>query len=491
MEVGISSSKLLESKSDILIFLTEEETKTMKKSPKNAIQKLAQENVSLSSFKGKLSDTLIVPVRKKPFKRILLSGLGKKKAVDLETVRRATHVGLRKIASLKLKHILATLPTLEFTDKELVRAISDGLRLSNYDFDKYKTEKGSKLFRVSKATILVPKVTEELKKTLFYSKVTCDANYLVRDLQSDDADVVTPEYLVKVARDIAKSKKLKIKVLNRSALKKNKLNMILGVGQGSRFEPHMIIIEYKGNPKSKEKIALVGKGITYDTGGLDIKTRMMAEMNMDMSGAAVVLAAIKAISELGLNKNVIAVAPVCENAVSANSQKPGSVLKSYSGKTVEVGNTDAEGRLILADAMAYTVKNYKPTKIVDFATLTGAVIAALGHNYAGLFSTDQDADKILSAGESSGELVWRMPLPKDYAEFLKSSKADLNNISNYPGYCAGAITAALFLKEFVGDTPWTHIDIAGTARSNKRKFYNPPMGTGFGPRLVCDFLSGQ
>jgi len=489
MDIKLDDKNILDSKEDVMLFLSEEDTTSITKKSKSELHRIVHNNISLSSFKGKLSDVLVVPVESEPFRRVVLCGIGKKSKVDLESLRRAAHNGLRTASDLKQDSISIIPPRLKFPKTEIVRALSDGFRLSNYEFDKYITEKNSKFFHIKSISIYVDKTDRTLEEVLEYSKITCDATYLARDLQSDDADIVNPEYLVKVAKDIAKSQKLKIKVLSKPKLLREGLNMILGVGQGSRFDPYLIILEYNGNPKSKEKTAIVGKGITYDTGGLDIKPRMMSEMNIDMSGSAVVLATMKAVSELKLKKNIIMVAPVCENAVGSLAQKPGAVLKSYSGKTVEVENTDAEGRLILADAISYVIKKYKPTQIIDFATLTGSIIVALGYKYAGLFSTDRAANKIITAAAKTGELVWRMPLPEDYAKFLKSKKADLRNVSTYPNHYAGSITAALFLKEFTEDIPWTHIDIAGTSRLNKRDFYNPPFGTGFGPRLLCDFFS--
>lgn len=492
MKVGISTSDVLKSKADLVLFLTEEKTKDLAKSVEKPFD-LVKDHIPLSSFKGKISNTLVVPVKGNPFKRVILSGLGKEKEADYEIIRRAAHSALHAVAKLKIKSISTVVPKLKLNETNILRAISDGFRLSNYDFDKYKTEKDSRLSRISDATIHVKNVTKDMKTTLLYSKVTCDATILCRDLQSDNADDINSEYLAKFAQKLAKSHNLKLKLLNKRQLQKEGLNLITGVAQGSRFEPHLIILEYNGDKNSKEKTAIVGKGITYDTGGLDIKTRWMADMHMDMSGAAIVLSAIKAAAELKLKKNIIAVAPVAENAVGQNSQKPGTVVKSYSGKTVEIGNTDAEGRLVLADALAYVNKNYNPSKIIDFATLTGAMLIALGHNHAGIWTTDEKlTTELKAAGDTSGDLLWEFPLVKDYAKYMKSKKADLNNISSYRAHgmgVAGSTTAALFLKNFVGSTTWAHIDVAGTAMFEKRRFYRPRDGTGFGVRLLLDYFS--
>jgi len=478
MKINLRKGEVYDSKGSILLFMTEEQIKNLD----GKLIDLIDASIHAEDFKGKKNEKLVIPVVGRSFNRMVLIGLGKRDKLNNESFRCAAHTALQLFSSLKVKEF----STFAEYDVDIVRALSDGFRLSNYSFDKYKTEKDDKFFRIEKIDMYVHDIKSEFERAIDFSEISCDATNFVRDLQTEDADTVNPEYLADLAKSMSTKYKLHLDLLGRSALKRNGLGLLLGVGQGSRFEPHLIILEYKGDPSSKEKIALVGKGVTYDTGGLNIKIRAMEEMNMDMSGAAVVLGIIRAAAELKLKKNIIVVAPVVENAVGVNSYKPGAILDSYLGKTVEIGNTDAEGRLALADALAYVVKNYKPTRIVDFATLTGSIVAALGNDYAGLFSTDEKVDKIISSGDYVGETVWRMPLPEDYNDFLKSQRADLNNISSVPE--AGAITAALFLKNFVGDTPWTHIDIAGSAMRNKSKNYWPKYGTGFGVRLMLEWL---
>jgi len=478
MKINLRKGEVYDSKGSILLFMTEEQIKNLD----GKLIDLIDASIHAEDFKGKKNEKLIIPIVGRSFNRMVLIGLGKRDKLNNEIFRGAAHTALQLFSGLKVKEF----STFAEYDVDIVRALSDGFRLSNYSFDKYKTEKDDKFIRIEKIDMYVHDIKSEFERAINFSEISCDATNFVRDLQTEDADTVNPEYLADLAKSMSTKYKLHLDLLGRSALKRNGLGLLLGVGQGSRFEPHLIILEYKGDPSSKERIAIVGKGVTYDTGGLDIKLRSMKEMNTDMSGAAVVLGVIRAAAELKLKKNILAVAPVVENAVGTKSYKPGTILDSYLGKTVEIGNTDAEGRLALADAMAYVVKNYKPSRIVDFATLTGSIVAALGEDYAGLFSTDKVADKILEAGDYVGEKVWRMPLPDDYNELLKSKIADLNNISssNY----GGAITAALFLKNFVGETPWTHIDIAGTARGSKRKHYWPVYGTGFGVRLMLEWL---
>jgi len=271
MKIGLSSGDLLKSKNDVLLLVTEEDLKSFKKSVKPIIYDLIHYNVSMSSFKGKLKESLVVPVEKQPFDRVILSGLGKKSKVDAETLRRAAYVGLSTASRLKLNSLATALPTVKLSDREMVRAISDSFRLGNYKFDKYITDKDSKLHLVSEAKIHVNKITKQLEDALLYSKISCDATLLARDLESSDGDEINSEYLAKFAQKLARTHKLKLKLLGRKQLQKEGLNLILGVGQGSRFEPHLIILEYNGDKSSKERTAIVGKGITFDTGGLDLK----------------------------------------------------------------------------------------------------------------------------------------------------------------------------------------------------------------------------
>lgn len=262
---------------------------------------------------------------------------------------------------------------------------------------------------------------------------------------------------------------------------------MLAVAAGSQSKPSLVVLEH--NPKgAKKTVALIGKGVTFDSGGLNIKTGgSMSEMKSDMSGAAAVAATMIALARLKPKVNVIGAIPLVENMPSGKATRPGDIIRSYAGKTVEIGNTDAEGRLILIDAMAYVVKKYKPQTLIDLATLTGACVIALGEKIAAVFSNDdQLASSIVASGEKTHERCWQMPLPDDYKELLKSDFADINNISSTRW--GGAITAALFLSEFAGDTHWAHIDIAGPAYSKKESAYCGPGGTGFGVRLLCDLI---
>jgi leucyl aminopeptidase len=286
---------------------------------------------------------------------------------------------------------------------------------------------------------------------------------------------------------LAKKEKLNVTVFDEKTLKQKKFGAILAVAAGSQSKPRLLMLELR-HKKTKDTIVLVGKGITFDSGGINLKpSASLADMKSDMSGAAAVAATLITLAKLKPSCNVIGIIPVVENMPSGNASRPGDIIKSYDGKTVEIGNTDAEGRLILIDAMSYALEKYKPQVLIDMATLTGACVVALGEKIAGVFTPDdQLADGIIRSGKKTHERCWRMPLPEDYKELFKSDIADLNNVANTR--YGGAITAALFLSEFVKDTRWAHIDIAGPAFAKKESAYCGAGGTGFGVRLLCDLL---
>jgi leucyl aminopeptidase len=298
----------------------------------------------------------------------------------------------------------------------------------------------------------------------------------------------TPERFTRSIVSQARRYGLKTRVLREKELRQNKFGALLAVAAGSRSKPSLVMLEHKP-PKAKKTLALVGKGVTFDSGGLNIKTGGgMAGMKADMSGAAVVAATLITQARLKTRNHIIGAIPIVENMPSGTATRPGDIVRSHAGKTIEIGNTDAEGRLILIDAMSYVVKKHKPTVMIDLATLTGACVVALGERIAGVFTTDdQLSEAIQASGNKTHERCWPMPLPEDYKELLKSDFADLNNMPS--ARWGGAITAALFLAEFAGDTRWAHIDIAGPAYHKKGNAYCGPGGTGFGVRLLCDLIN--
>jgi leucyl aminopeptidase len=296
-----------------------------------------------------------------------------------------------------------------------------------------------------------------------------------------------PAQFADMVTGAARKTGLKISVLTEAQLKQKKFGALLAVAAGSSHPPRLVELSYK--PKgAKKTIVLVGKGVTFDTGGISLKPSAgMEAMKSDMSGAAAVAATLIAIAQLKPGHHIVGVLPIVENMPSGSATRPGDIVTSYAGKTVEIGNTDAEGRLILIDAMAYAVKKYKPDVLIDLATLTGACLVALGEKLAAVFSKDDElAQAIVTAGQVVHERCWTMPMPEDYKEQLKSDYADINNMPSTR--YGGAITAALFLSEFVGETHWAHIDIAGPAFGKKGSDYCGPGGSGFGVRLLCNFI---
>jgi leucyl aminopeptidase len=315
----------------------------------------------------------------------------------------------------------------------------------------------------------------------------CAGTLLAREWVNTPPNDKRPEHFARMLAGAAKKANLKVTVLNDAFLKKHHFGALLAVAAGSESKPRLLVLEYK--PRGAQKtIALVGKGVTFDSGGINLKpTEGLKDMKIDMSGAAAVAATLIAVTNLKPKVRIIGLIPIVENMPSGSATRPGDIVKSYAGQTIEIGNTDAEGRLILVDAMAYAIQKYKPHTLIDLATLTGACVVALGEKIAGVFTPDPIlADAIVQAGQKTHERCWPLPLPQDYKELLKSDVADISNMSS--SKYGGAVTAALFLSAFVGQTRWAHIDIAGPVHSGKESDYGPSGATGFGVRLLCDLL---
>lgn len=445
--------------------------------------------IETGDFKGKEGEVVFTYSSSKHEQRIMLVGLGEKDKVTVEKLRRSYSNVTKASIQKKLKEINLIVPILrELSEEDRFRGIAEGLLLPNYVFAKNRptSTKDEPIVLLEKVNFIGAN-KNELAVAEKYAEIM-QGVYFARDLVNGNADDVTPEYLVKVAEGLEKTlSHVKTTIFNKKRLEKEKMGLILAVSRGSYREPALIFVEYKGNPKSKDHTVLVGKGVTYDTGGLNIKpTGSMETMRCDMGGAAAVLGTLYTAATLGLKVNVTAVVPTVENSIGSMSYKPGDVYQSYAGKTVEIGNTDAEGRLILADALAYVSKHLKPTRIIDVATLTGAIDIALGPEASGLMSNDDAlADALIRSGSDTYDRVWRMPMYEEYREQLKSDVADIKNIG---GRAAGSITAAHFLQEFVDKTPWAHLDIASTAFLSEIKRYHPKLATGVGVRLLVDFL---
>jgi leucyl aminopeptidase len=424
--------------------------------------------------------------------RALIVGLGKRAEMNAERARVASALAAKEAARLRATSLAWLLP-----ESDLPAALAEGLVtgtiLGAYRFDRFlSTDPGAPAPPKVESLLLLAGAGDAegaIAAAAEAARIGAEAQNRARDLQSLPSNVATPSYLARHARSIASfHDRVTAEVLGPDEIAAKEMGGLVAVSQGSEEEPRLIVLRYEGGG-SGPTLGVVGKGVTFDTGGISIKPSAgMHEMKMDMSGAAAVLEAVGAIAELGLEINLIAVVPSTENMPSGKAIKPGDVITQYNGKTVEINNTDAEGRLILADALAYAVE-LGAERIVDLATLTGAVLVALGSTYAAVISNDDElAGAVAEAGERSGELTWRLPLHPEYKELTKGTVADLTNASAKRK--AGTIYAGSFLEEFVGETPWAHVDIAGTAWDVGRE-YTGNDASGFGVRLLVDLAGAM
>ncbi|MEM3437797.1 MAG: leucyl aminopeptidase [Nitrososphaerales archaeon] len=449
--------------------------------------------VKTGDFTGELNQTLLLYTHNKiKPKRILLVGLGKREEFNPEIVRSASGKVALQVRNMSLPSYTTLLygEDSDLSVETLTQALIEGAELALYSFNRFKTEKEKMPREVKELNIFVQKNDNIplVQKGLAVAKIVCNATKLARDLSNAPSNDITPQALANIAKSIAEKYSLECEILERSDMEKLGMGGILAVSSGSQQPPKMIIMKYNGG-KESPPIVLVGKAVTFDSGGISIKpSEKMEEMKYDKSGGAAVIAVMQAIAELKLPLNVISIIPATENLPGGSAYKPGDIIKHYGGKTSEVISTDAEGRLILADAISYST-NYKPQAIIDIATLTGACVIALGNHASGMLTNDQNlGKKVINAAELSGEKVWQLPLWKEYLEQIKSEVADLKNVG---GRAGGAITAAAFLSKFVGNYPWVHLDIAGTAYTQEgsiEKTYIPKGATGVGVRLLIQLL---
>ncbi|MFH1673733.1 MAG: leucyl aminopeptidase [Pseudomonadota bacterium] len=462
------------------------------------LKRVIKPALALKDTKGKKGEvSLFYPDREDVPKRIFLVGLGKKEELNTEPIRQAYAAVAKKLVTMKIDTASVVVPEIacdeisrgkRLSPAEIAGAVAEGLSLADYVFDKYMTpEKEEDKYQPLKSITFVGNLSKGVKETVREKLVIADAVKYARDLQNDTADLVCPEYLAHQAKTIAKEHGLKCTVFDKKKIEKLGMGLLLAVNRGSNLEPRFIVLEYKGDPKSKDKTVILGKGLTFDSGGYNLKpTKFIETMREDMSGAAVTLGTIKGAARLKLKKNLVGVIPATENMIGSRAYKPGDIYPSMSGKTVEIGSTDAEGRLILADAITYIVQKIKPARIIDFATLTGAILITFGDVVIGAMTNDDKIyETIYKAGEATYERVWRLPIYDEYRELLKSDIADIKNLGGRP---AGSITAAAFLEKFVEGTPWLHLDIAGVSWLEKERHYIPKNGTGTGIRLMIEFL---
>lgn len=493
--ISLSSKKPSQFKGDLLVYLVRQpEKKGAPLCSDDLVQERIERAYQVGDCTGKKEETLLIyPERVYDgvqAKRLLVVGLGKDEP-DRETFRKVGGTISRKALAHKAETVFLVLPEeLGFSVSEMVESLSEGLVLGSYQFRKYKKpDEEDEPVDLKRVSIYVsPGSSVIARKALKRGVAAARAGNSARDMANEPSNVWTPRAFADFARNMAEEFKLDCQVLEKAEMEELQMGGILGVNQGSAQPPKLIALQYRTG-KNAPTLLLVGKGITFDSGGISLKPPAgMEDMKYDMCGGAAVLAAMQAIAtEKPGGVDVVALVPATENLPSSAALKPGDIIRQYGGRTVEVVNTDAEGRLILADAMAYGVEKYKPAAVVDIATLTGAAIIGLGHHRTGLLANDDDlAAKVLEAGERAGEPLWRLPLAVEYREQLKSEVADLKNIGGRP---AGTITAAAFLQEFVGDTPWAHLDIAGTAWKYTEKSYIPSKGpSGVGARTLLELV---
>ncbi len=441
-------------------------------------------------FKGEIDDQLLwrTPSNRGPAPRILVLGIGAVAELDAEKCRRVAAAAVKKAISLGLDNMAILMPmakTLPLESKVVVGALTEGAVLGNHRFSRYQEEEKKPLEKIGLWT--TSQMATRLKAYVRSVETVCQGTLLAREWVSTPANDKRPEAFAKEILTQAKAVGLGAFSRSESWLKKSNMGGILAVNQGSTQKPQLVVLHHKPN-KSGKKIVLVGKGVTFDTGGYNLKpTGSIESMKIDMGGGAAVAATLITAAKTKVPHEIIGIIPVVENMVSGTAIRPGDIITMGNGKRVEINNTDAEGRLILADALAWGIKTYQPDMVIDLATLTGACLVALGSDIAGLFTHDQALGQALAtAAETTFERVWPLPLPDDYKALLKSPVADLSNIGK--NRWGGAITAALFLSEFVDTPNWAHIDIAGPAYTAKDTAYCNSGGTGFGVRLLIQFM---
>lgn len=452
-------------------------------------QSLALKNQYQGDFEAKPNETVMLYQKNKITPRILLVGLGKQDKANLETWRQAGGTIMNHIKNPI--QTIAILPPRD--DSDLVGAFMEGLLLAHYHYNDFINDAKRKTHEITTATLIIQdkKQRTELATSLKEIQIVTDAVKATRDMVNAPSNAMSPSIMAKFAQDIAKkSTKITCKVFDEKKLAKLKMGCLLGVGAGAKEKTNLIVLEHKYKPTNKKPIVLIGKGICFDAGGLNIKTRNMEEMKYDMTGAATILGVFRILSQLKLPLHVIGIAACAENLVGAGATKPGDILKNYDGTTVEVTNTDAEGRLVLSDAIAYAVKQYKPEGIIDVATLTGAAITALGYELSALMSNDAPwGNRVKDAAEAVNEPLWELPNYEPYKKHLKSPIADVANYSPKPS--AGTIMGGLFLEYFTKGTPWAHLDMGGSAWTKTKLPYIPTGATGRNVRTLWKFLENS
>lgn len=480
MEIIVKTGELLDEPSDLAVLGCFEDV---------PLPASAGELLVAGDFYGRAGQMLLLyPRGAAAPKRLLLVGLGQRAKANAETIRRESATAVKEAQKLKVAAItIGVNGDIALEPETAAQAFAEGAELGAYRFWSYRTGlSDAQTFKVEQVVVF-SKTNERTRLGIAGGQAIARGVNFARDLVNGPGYAMHPPALGEEAVKLGKRVGLKVTVLDKAQLTEQGFGGILAVGKGSEHEPRFILMEHGEAKAGAPTICLVGKGLTFDSGGLSLKPpEAMETMKSDMSGAAAVFGAMQVVAELKLPLHVVGLVSSAENMPSSNAYRPGDIVKSLSGKTIEVLNTDAEGRIILSDALFYA-QRFNPDAIVELSTLTGAIIIALGSHATGMFSTDQAlADRLSNAGEVSGERVWQFPLWDEYHAMVKSEVADLKNLAGRP---AGSITAGAFLAAFTGDYPFAHLDIAGTAWVDRpAKSYDSPGGTGVGVRLLTEFL---
>jgi leucyl aminopeptidase len=490
MKLSFQKTSLNRTKADLVAVFIHQDEQIFKRQIAELSRRFASRLAPADNgdFKGKEGETSLVYLEKgSAVHRILLVGLGEKKKLSLERYRRAAATASKRGRTLKAKRIALFLPPMDRRASDVITAMAEAAYLSLYKFEKYLSKKNDDGDASVEEVTLCTDTSAFLKlgeTSVRTAQIIAEATCLARDLANAPGNEIYPETLAQAARESADRCGFSVTVLDEREIKELGMGGVIGVSQGSVHPPRFLILEY-GRPL-KKAVVLVGKGVTFDTGGISLKpSANMSEMKMDMSGAAAVIGTFEAVARLRLPVHLVGLVPAVENMPGGGSIRPGDILRHYNGKTSEVDNTDAEGRLILADALAYAEK-YHPAAVIDLATLTGACVVALGHHATGMMGNNSELmQRLRSAGEKTYERVWELPLFDEYEKLIKSDIADVKNAG---GRWAGAITAGWFLKKFIGDYKWAHLDIAGTAILEENTDYTSKGGSGVGVRLLTEFL---
>jgi len=494
MKMSVSSTSPAEAKADALVCAIVEKPKVLAK-PLAALDRALEGMIAAALRSGELTGERNKTVTfhtggRLPAAKVICVGLGPAEKATLEHLRQAAASAAKTARDQAAKTVALVSDTFRVARTkpgDVVGALAEGTLLSQYRFDRFKKEKGNKK-SLTEATLLVPAAElRAARAAASRAQIVCEGVAGARDLINLPGNEIWPETLARAAQEVARAGGLKCEVLHGKALETNKLAGVLAVGAGSTHTPRFIILEYHPSRSTQKPIVIVGKGVTFDSGGLSLKTgHNMDDMKCDMSGAAAVIHTMAVVAQIKPKFPVIALVPAVENMPSGTASRPGDIIRYASGQTAEIANTDAEGRVILADALLWA-KRYEPAAVIDLATLTGACVVALGEHATGLFCTDRGlAGRITEAGAATFERVWELPLWEEYEPQIESDVADVKNVGGRP---AGPVTAALFLKKFAEGYPWAHLDIAGTAYIEKERAYVPKNATGVGVRLLAHLIT--